>query len=251
MLSKVYKVDYDLYHMKYIDYIIGYCIGFLLAFVVLTIFFESIILSMLISIPSGLFSIKPYKNYLIKKRKKKLLLQFKDFLESLSSSYLSGKNTHDAFIDTYDDMEILYGNDADITREIEIIKKSIINGINMEDILEDFAQRSHIDDIKSFASIFESCNRTGGDISKIILETREIINDKIDIEMEIRTSIAQKKAEFYIMCIMPFVMVLSLRMLGDSTFSTQNISNIVTRLIALVILIIAFFLGKKITDIKV
>ena len=57
--------------------------------------------------------------FLCEKRKKTLLMQFQDMLEGLTSSYSSGKNTNGAFSDAYGDMVQIYGENADIVRELK------------------------------------------------------------------------------------------------------------------------------------
>lgn len=177
------KTDYSTYDMAVLDYLSGYLIGFLMVFFMSYAFFESIIFSMISAALSGLLSIKPYKSYLVKRRKKKLLIQFKDFLESLSSSYAAGRNTHNAFCDTYSDIQMLHGQSSYMAVEIDAIIKGFKNGHNIEDLINDFALRSDIDDIKSFAGIFDVCSVAGGNINAVVSETREMICDKIEIEI--------------------------------------------------------------------
>ena len=51
----------------------------------------------------------------------------------------------------------------------------------------------------TIANVFEVCNRQGSDLKRIVSDTREIINDKIEVEMEIETMIAGSKNELNIM----------------------------------------------------
>ena len=243
--------DYHVYNMMPKDYIMGYFIGFTTTFIVLIVFFERLVFSFIISLIIGIFSLWPYNKYLISKRKTFLLMQFKDFLESLSASYSAGKNTFNAFKDAYNDMNQLYSSKADISNELSIIINGMENGFNIEELLNNFALRTEIEDIQSFANTFESGNRLGSNMKSIISNTREIISDKIDIEMEIKATVAEKKTELYIMILMPFIIILALKGLGDSTFSALVPINMITRIFVLIIIIIAYFIGKKITDIKV
>ena len=195
-------------------------------------------LSIIVGFIIGFFAINPYRNYLISDRRKKLLLQFKDFLESLSSSYSTGKNTLNAFKDSYKDMEQLYSSNSDIVNELEIIVAGMENGFNIEELLNNFAYRTGIDDIQSFANIFESGNRIGSNMKTIIHNTKEIINDKIEIEMEIRATVVEKKTELYIMLLMPFIIVLALKSLGENTFSALIPINMLIRAIVLFIIFV-------------
>ena len=84
-------------------------------------------------------------------RLKSLREQFKDLLESLSASYSAGRNTPDAFQDACNDMISIYGEESDIVRELELICTGLNNNINIEVLLTDFAERSGLDDVMSFA----------------------------------------------------------------------------------------------------
>jgi len=244
-------IDYCNYEMKLIDYFIGYIGGFIICFLGMQIFFERVIFSLIFGFIIGFAAINIYKKYLIINRQKKLLIQFKDFLESLSATYSAGKNTQNAFKDAHKDMIELYGDKSNMASELEIIELGIENGFNIEELLNNFACRSSVDDIKSFADIFESGNRTGSNMKTIISQAKDIINDKIEIEMEINTIIIQKKTELYIMLSMPFIIILALNTLGDSTFSAFVPINIIIRIFVFIVISIAFLVGKRIIDIKV
>ena len=95
------------------------------------------------------------------------------------------------------------------------------NGQNIDDMLSNSALRSHLDDIESFATIFEVTNRYGGNLKKVVGETRQIINEKIETEMEIRTLLAANKNDLNIMILMPVVLMLMLGGMGDMSI-VQN-----------------------------
>ena len=245
------KTDYHTYDMSIFDYTVGYFIGFFLSFIAIQIFFDRFIFSAAAGAAMGFAAEKPYKKYLISDRRKKLLLQFKDLLESLTASYSAGKNTHSAFRDAQADMKELHTDRSHIYKELDIINAGLENGYNIEKLLNNFALRSGIDDIESFADIFESGNRIGSNMKTILCNTKEIINDKIEIEMEIRAAVIEKKTELYIMLCMPFVIILALNCLGDSTFSALDPVNMIIRIFVLFIILISLYTGKKITDISV
>lgn len=243
-------IDYSAYEMKLINYITAYIGAFIICFMAIQIFFGRVVLSSIIGFFLSFFAIKSYKKHLINNRQKKLLLQFKDFLESLAASYAAGKNTQNAFKDAHKDILELYGDKSYMADELEIIELGIENGFNIEELLNNFAYRSEVDDIKSFADIFDAGNRTGSNMKTIIQQTKDIISDKIDMEMEINTIIIQKKTEMYIMLAMPFIIILALNALGDNTFSAFVPINIIIRIFVFIVTLFAFFIANKITDIK-
>lgn len=243
--------DYHVYHMTKIDYLSAYAIGFAAGVVISYAFFRTFIITLIGGIVCA-YLIPPYFNEYKKNfRLKRLREQFKDLLESLTASYSAGRNTPDAFKDAADDMVSIYGEDADIVRELQIICSGLANNINIEQLLLDFAERSGLDDVMSFANVFEVCNRQGSDLKRIVSDTRDIINDKIEMEMEIETMLSGNKNELNVMMVMPVIVVLSLSTMGNGTIVSNRPENLVVKLICLGIFGAAYIIGRRIVDIKI
>ena len=223
--------DYHVYHMTKKDFLIACALGFAAAFGVLFAFFDNLIVSCAGGLVCGKILPKHYREYKKRKQINELRTQFKDLLESLTSSYSAGQNTVESFRDAAGDMVSIYGEDADIVHEVQIISAGLKNNINIEELLLDFARRRSLDDIMSFANVFEICNRQGGDLKRIVSETREIINDKIEVEMEIETMISGAKNELNIMMVMPVIVVVMLRGLGNAMAGSNTVLAILVKLI--------------------
>lgn len=148
-------------------------------------------------------------------------------------------------------MVSIYGEEADIVGELQAICAGLANNINIEQLLLNFAERSGLDDVMSFANVFEACNRQGSDLKRVVSDTRDIINDKIEIEMEIETMLSGNKNELNIMMVMPVVVVLSLSSMGTGTIVSNSPINLVVKMICLGIFGAAYLVGRKIVDIKI
>lgn len=243
--------DYHVYHMKPSDYFVSWAVGFAVGAAVLFAFFNNLVLALAGGIVCAVVLPKYYREYRKKKQEAELRMQFKDLLESLTSSYSAGQNTVEAFRDAESDMASIYGDGADIVQEVKIICTGLDNNINIEEMLLDFAARSGLDDAMSFANVFEVCNRQGGDLKRIVSDTREIINDKIEIEMEIETMLAGSKNELNIMMVMPVVIVVMLKGLGTGMAGSNTPATVLVKIVCIGIFLLAYAIGKKITDIKV
>ena len=179
-------------------------------------------------------------------------MDFRSLLESLATSYSAGKNTQGAFEDAHEDLLMIYGENACIVNEAEVISYGLNNGLTIEELLRNFADRSGLDEIRSFADVFESCFRTGADISQVISSTRDIINDKISVDLEIKTAMAAGRNELNIMIFMPLVVFGGLSGMGSSMTVIENsFTNVVIKLIALGIFAGAYALGRKILKVKI
>lgn len=244
--------DYNVYKLSPLEVVIGYIAVSAGSFLVIQIMFHSLWASLFVSLALGFAGIPLANKILLNRRRKNLLLQFKDMLESLSTSIGVGKNIVYAFEDAQQDMLNQYGDKSHIYEELTIILDGLRNNLVIEDLLHDFAARSGLEDIRSFADVFEICNRQGGNMKQVIYETKNIISEKIEIEMEINTMVSGKKNELNIMSIMPLVIILMLQGFGgDGGFNQMTITNIVVRAIALVAFVIAYAIGLRIVNIRV
>ncbi len=241
--------DYHVYDMTMMDRMTAVGIGLLAGVAVGYVFFNSWLAAAAVSVIAAIYLQKPWQEYLKKKRLKKLLLEFKDLLETLTASYSAGQTTAKAFSDAMNEMSDLFGDGADIVNELKMINVGLQHNYNIEDLLLNFAQRSGLDDVDSFANVFEVCNRKGGNLKQIVGETRSVINDKIEIEMEIQTMVAASKNELNIMMVMPFIIMLTMRGLGDS-MTGNSIVNIIVKFVALGIFVAAYVVGIRLVDIK-
>lgn len=241
--------DYHIYTLNIQERISGIALGFLVGIVIGYVFFNHLLFACLIGVIAAVKMQKPYKNFLHERRLKRLLQEFKDLMETLSASYSAGFTNAKAFADAQNEMQDLYGSDSDIVKELQIINAGLLHSFNLEDLLLNFAARSGLDDINSFANVFEVCNRKGGDLKKIVGETRGIINDKMEMEMEMKTMVAAAKNELNIMMVMPLIIMMSMRGFGD-TMTGNSFMNIAVKLIALAIFVAAYWLGNKLVDIK-
>ena len=241
--------DYMVYILNTSQKVVAVLVGFLIGYIAAYIYFNNPTVGLIVGLIAGYKAISIYQKKLFNDRKKELRLQFRDFLESLSNSYTVGKNAINAFESAYTDMIAEHGKSAYITKELQLICTSYRNqGIEIKDLLADFAKRSGIDDISSFAGVFVVSTELGGDVGKAVREARDMINDKVEIELEIQTMVTGQKNQLNILAVMPIIMSLLTR-----TFETDSSSKavIAVKIVALVFFIFAYWLGTRIVDIKV
>lgn len=188
---------------------------------------------------------------IIDKRRIELSHQFRDMLDSLTTSLGAGKNVNDSFIATYEDLKIQYDAESFILKELEVVIAGIHNNIPIEDVLEDFGKRSGIDDIMSFANVFRISYRKGGNIKDIIRNTHSILSDKMEISEDIETLVTSNRTEQNIMIVMPIALIAIIKMMSPefaANFVTPT--GIMSTTFSLIIFVMAYFIGKQILDIK-
>lgn len=241
--------DYHVYKMNAAETLLAVLVGGIAGFAAAYIYFGHMALSIMVAAIAGWKAISIYRNMLHKKRIKELTLQFRDMLESLSNSFTVGRNANDAITDALADMKAEHGENAYITKELTLIRHARdMYGMEIQDLILDLGERSGIDDIKSFASVFVVAFEIGDSLPKVIRETRDIISDKIEIQMEIQTMVTSQKNELNIMAVMPFVVVLATNMLISTP---DNILVLGIKLVALLIFVFSYWMGYKIVQIKI
>lgn len=245
--------DYDFYFMTRKEKIMYTLIAAAVLFGVGYIFYHSIILSALLMLFAVKFPAIRTKQ-IIQKRKRDLTVQFKDMLYALSSSLSAGRSVESGLKEALNDLRIMYPDDStDIMRELEYIVRGVEMNETVEDMLEQFSERAHIEDIENFTDIFRTCKRTGGDLVQVIKSTSQTIGDKIEIKQEIETLISGKKFEFRILMIMPIALIVILSITTydymQPVFETFMGHAVMT--VAIAVFGAAYFIGQKIMDINV
>lgn len=243
--------NYSVYHMSTKETLISSILGASGGAAASYIFFSSGPVCIFTGAVCAATGIRVGKKYFKKKRNKLLLDQFRDFLEALSSSLSAGQNISEAIKAAGCDMTGQYGQDSIIAREVSLIVNGMINGKNAEEMISDFAKRSDQNDIRCFADTFEICNRTGGNMKKIISSSHRVLSEKMQIQNEIETMAAKGKNDLKIMTCLPLVIVPMLKVLGSGGISGNSAMNVVVRMAAVLIIIVAYIIGNFITDIKI
>lgn len=242
--------DYSFYDCTIKNRIAWFLIGFLVAAAVAFIFYENPIIMAIVGTIGGFAFIPIRRKQVIKKRKSTLLLQFKDLLDALSSSIGAGKNVYEAFSAAKPDLLVQYAADADIIKELDILIEGVNNNIKIEELLHNFAKRSGLNDIENFANVFSVCYEKGANIREVIRNTTTVITDKIEVEMELETMVAGQKNEQNIMLVMPIVFVFIMKTMGGGLIDLSSAIGVISVTISIVIFIAAYFVGKKILNIK-
>jgi len=243
--SKVYY-EYELSSKeKLLYFFIALAAGSLVGYV----FYSNIIVSVIFGVISGIAFVPIRRKQIINKQLLNIKIQFRDLLENLATSIGAGKNVLDSFRAAYDDLKEQYTETGYIVKEVSDILIGYSNNINIENLLLDFADRSGVEDIVIFANVFDTCYRKGGNIKDVVKSTYQIINDKMEVEMEIQTMVTSAKTEQNMMIVMPLIFTIILNSMGGIG-GRGTVTSAVSTTVALILFAIAYLVGKKITDIK-
>lgn len=245
-------LDYSVYYMKPSEWLLYFAIAAAILFVLGMIFYREPKIAAVLALLGLKFPSLQTKS-IISKRRSQLTLQFKDMLYSLSSAVSSGSSVEMAMRVVLEDMKKMYVNpDTYIIQELTLMVSKLNLGANIEDLFRDLADRSGIEDIRTFANIFEISKRTGGNVIKIIRQTSDIITQKIETSNEIQTLLASKKMEQKVMTAAPILLLALLEQTtGDFMAPMFEGTGRLICTLALAMVLVGFLWGNKLTDIKI
>ncbi len=245
-------IDYNTYELSKKEWGEILLIGVVLILGISYLFYQSFFPSFILS-PGLIVMIASYKERLKKERKEQLNTQFKDGIMSLSASLGTGYAIENAFREAYVEISLLYGKDSYISKEFNYMIHQIHINLTVEEVLEDFGKRSGLEDIENFAQIFKIAKRSGGELIQVIHSTAETIGQKIDTKREILTILSAKKYEQKIMNVIPFGIILYIRISnpGFLNIMYETIMGRIIMSICLIIYCISYKLSESIVNIKV
>lgn len=267
--TNMQTLNYRVYYMSPAEKVLYFLIGFVAGAAVGYLFYGGLakdeygdptmmtyVLNILISGAAGIGAgcgFLPLRRDMIQKNRiRKLKAQFRDMLEAFNTSLGAGKNVTDSFHSVYEDLKIQYEEDAYILKELEVILSCMANNVDLEVPLTDFGARSGVEDIVSFANVFQICYRKGGNIKDTIRNTQMILSDKMEIEEEIETTVTGAKSEQYLMLIMPVLLIGMIKVMSaDFAANFATLSGIIATTIGIVMFIIAYLTGRAVLNIKV
>jgi tight adherence protein B len=244
--------DYRKYSLSPSEWLRYTLYGAAAAAAVAYVFYRNI-LAFLIFIPFVIYYPFYKKKDLIPARKRKLLLQFREGLSVLSGALSAGYSMENALEESVHELKLLYGADAMIVREFEYMSHLVSMNIPIEKAMDEFAERSGLDDIRNFSRVLRIAKRSGGEIVPIIRHTADVIGDKVQVKEEILTLTASKRFEQNIMNLIPLIIVLYIDRTSPGFF-TLMYTTIVGRIVmtgCLFSYLFALKLSWKILNIEV
>ncbi len=247
--SSIAKMDYKRCRLSLKQWCLSGVVGMTGAICMITIFYRNIVITILAGV-AGMFILpQMYKKKLIKQKQEQLCLEFKEALYSLVVSLRAGRSVEGAFIASLEDLD--YRMTPLIYREWSEIVKQMQVGFSVEDGLEDLGNRSGIEEIRSFARTIKICKRTEGDVAKVMENTIHLLQERMEIQTELKVLLTKKKTEQKILNMMPFVVIGLLLLMSPDYLSPlyECLQGQIIMTVCVGLTLISYILAKKISDI--
>lgn len=245
-------IKYDEYKFSITEYIVNTIQWLILSVAVGILFFDSLIAVALIFgfVP---FFLRDKKRLAIKKRREYLNVQFKDAINSIAAALGAGYSIENSFREAYKELLLIHSNQELIMIELNYIIKHMEMNETIESLLNDFANRSKDEDIKSFTEVFITAKRTGGDFISIINMTSKNISEKIDVKREISVILSSRQLEQKVMNVIPILIIIYIRNSSPGFFEPLygNIFGIIVMSVCLMLYLLSYLIGRKIVNVEV
>lgn len=244
--------DYSHYELTAADRLREGCKGVILSAAVTYTFYKSVLFFLILGPAAGIIFPIAMRKKLKERRLWELKLEFKEAIWILSGLLSAGISVENAFEQALPELRKLYGEDSMIVKEFSLIVRGIRLNKPIEPLLNDFAVRSGLEEIRSFSEIFVIARRSGGSLREIIERTGRIIKDETEVSEEIRNLTASKRYEQSIMNILPFGIIIYINMTsgGFMDIMYESIRGRIVMTGCLCLIGLSWYLSQRILDIR-
>ncbi len=244
--------EYETYCLSVREWIRYSCQGAAVCALFAYVFYRNFF-SFFLFLPLGLLYPLYKRIDLKQRRQEELKRQFKESVLMLSSSLAAGYSMENSFAQAQAQLEEMYGERGMMSKEFAVMRSQLSMNRTLEELWGDFAKRSGIEEIRSFAQIFKAARRSGGQLGMIISHVSEIIGGKIQVQEEIRLMTAQKQFEQKIMNLLPLLIVLYIDLTSPGFFDTmyQTAAGRIVMTVCMLVYAGAYILAGRMLDIEI
>ena len=134
----------------------------------------------------------------------------------------------------------------------QFLKKMQMN-IPIQQIFEQFAKESGLEEAESFAQIIDTARKTGGNLPAILRRTTEAMIEKEQVQEEIITMMSAKRMEQKVMTAMPIGILAYMRITSAGYMEPlyHNVIGVVVATVGLCLIAISIVWTEKIISIDI
>lgn len=243
--------DYRIYEFQPKERLFCFLEGMLLNAVISILFYNSFF-AMIPGMILVVLYFKEKKRLLARKRMHQMRMELKEFLNALIAALQTGRSMENAFAEGLKDTAEYIETDTVFILEMKRICAGVSVGQPLEKLLGEFSRRSHLEELEYFAEVFSIGKRSGGNMISIMRNAMRMIQERMDAEEEIYTVIADKRLEFYLMCVIPLAIIIYLRIGAGGLINCLygNVTGIFVMTICLGIYGGCYLYGKRLLEIE-
>lgn len=214
-------------------------------------FYQSYVALLPLSVP-GFCYYQMEKKELLHRKKEETRQQFKEMLLLAVTGQKAGYSAENAFLNSYEDMENLYGKDSGICRMLREIRAGLSNNAKASEIWKKIGESCDIEEIREFASVFDIAKRSSGNVASVMEKASRTIENRAETRKEIEILLSARRLEQKIMNIMPFLLILYVSITSPGYFDRfyHTLPGTAIMTVCLTAYLVAYIMGLKIAEIE-
>lgn len=203
-------------------------------------------------LPVGAIVFMEYSNTKLQRQRGRRQEELKEMFYCLVGNLRVGYSMENAWNNATVQMDKLYGHTY-LVKEMQRVIQKIEMNIPIEQALMEFGDQIDLEEARQFCEIFFIARKSGGNLVKQLTKTAEALSGRLAIEQEIQSTLAGKRLEQRIMCMMPLFMLAFLRITNAAYVEGlyHNVVGVVLVTAGLIMMIGAYYWGKSILNISV
>ena len=216
------------------------------------LFYESVIGLVCAPVCIAIMILQERKKHRLRQQEKEQEY-FVEYLGFLREALLAGYSLEQAVGEGRKGMQrTLKGKDAFLRALLQLERKLQL-GISVEAAFAEWAKEAHCEEIREFSEVLFIAKRTGGAVQKVIENTEHVIREKQETLRYIRSLLHSREYEAGVMKVMPFAMLLYLRVFMSEFLAPlyHNPVGIGIMTAVLSVYAVLCFVTDKITEVSV
>ena len=169
-------------------------------------------------------------------------------LQSLTAALEAGRAFENAMLEVCREQEREGRDQTMVGREFRIMAQELSMNVPIEQVWSHFARRCRQQDVREMAMVIGAGKRTGGNLVSVMRRCIVQIAEKMEVHRQIDTVLSARKLELRLMLLMPFVILLYLRLVFGNMISLMygNLAGVIIMTLCLALYVAAGVLGHRI-----
>ena len=191
---------------------------------------------------------------IIKRRRRRYMAEFKDFLFMASTAIGAGRSMKDAIRESAPSLKNIYGGRSILADDLEkAYERMETGGENDVAVLRDLAECSDLEDVHDFVTVYSICKTTGASLITALGKAAGVIMEKMSIEREIEELVRRKESEGLVIFVMPVLIILFLNITAPDYIAPlyETIAGRVIMSIVLASNIAIYGMIQRITNVEI
>lgn len=139
--------------------------------------------------------------------KTKRMSELREVLLLLSSYMQVGLSIENAFLETEEEVSKLIDKNGEISTSLHVVNQKVAMSIPVEVAFVEMADAIQMEEGYEFADVLQYAKRLGGNYIDNLRQSITKIEERISLQQEIETMLAEKKLEWKLMVAMPLFII--------------------------------------------